>query len=141
MIRKKTAVILSMATALFIAILSSCNFGPPEGSRAAQAVKGQEHFKQYCVQCHGEDGKGLDIEGLERRPADLTILTKGRNSGDFPIMNVARAIDGRNMPDYHKQSGMPIWGEVFATEENMDEKQMKGRFAELIAYLMAIQGT
>ena len=141
MIRKKTAVILSLTTALFIALVSSCNFGPPENSRAAQAVKGQEHFKKYCVQCHGEDGKGLEIEGLERRPSDLTILTKLSSSGEFPIMSVARAIDGRNMPDYHKESGMPIWGEVFATDENMNEKQMKGRFAELIAYLMAIQGT
>jgi mono/diheme cytochrome c family protein len=141
MIRKKTAVILSMTTALVFTLLSSCNFGPPENSRAAQAIKGKEHFEKYCVTCHGADGKGLDIEGLERKPADLTILIKGRSSGDFPIMNVARAIDGRNMPDYHKQSGMPIWGEVFATEENMDEKQLKGRFAELIAYLMSIQGT
>ena len=132
---------LSIFMGALIVILGSCNMGPPEGSRGAQALKGKVHFDKYCVGCHGADGKGLAVDSLKKKPADLTRITAGRKSTDFPVLEVARMIDGRKMPAYHGESGMPVWGEVFAQEELLDESQIKGKLAELIAYLIAIQGS
>lgn len=120
-------------------MVNSCTSKPPEGSRATQATAGKAHFMQYCASCHGEDGKGLQIDSLERQPADLTAIMKGRTSSEFPILEVANMIDGRKMAKTHGSRDMPVWGEVFSKQEYMSEDEIKGKLAELIAYLMVIQ--
>ncbi|MCB0641992.1 MAG: cytochrome c [Phaeodactylibacter sp.] len=119
--------------------LNSCDFSPPEHSRVAQAERGKAHYDKYCSSCHGPDGKGLQIDSLERQPANLTYLTRNYESNEFPVLAVARMIDGRKLSKSHQDRDMPLWGDVFAQEELMDESQIKGRLAELIAYLMTIQ--
>ena len=122
-------------------VAGSCIKGAPEGSRAAQAMRGQEHYNTYCVSCHGEDGKGVDIDSLHRMPADLTRITENWRMGKFPIVEVARMIDGRDMVKSHGSRQMPVWGEVFSSQEYLDEAEIKGKLGEIIAYLMSIQGS
>ena len=135
---------LSFSALLFSAIFMiaiSCDQKPPKNSRVAQAMRGQEIFKEKCVKCHGEDGKGLKVDSLATQPADLTEIMWNRRVKEFPILEIANLIDGRKMAEAHGTRAMPIWGEVFAEEEYLDEKQIKGKMAELIAYLMSIQGS
>ena len=54
-------------------------------------------------------------------------------------MYVASMIDGRKMAKSHGSRDMPVWGEVFSKQENLTEDQIKGKLAEIIAYLMLIQ--
>ena len=61
-----------------------------------------------------------------------------RRTEEFPVLEIARRIDGRKVAD-HMKNGMPVWGERFAEEELMDEAQIKGKLADIIAYLMSIQ--
>lgn len=130
--------VIALFSLLYIG-LNSCDFGPPENSRVAQAERGKAHYQEYCSACHGMDGKGIRIDSLERQPADLTQLTRNYETNEFPILPVARMIDGRKLSKSHQDRDMPLWGDVFAQEELMDETQIKGRLGELIAYLMTIQ--
>jgi len=50
----KTMVIMMLfASALFFQFTVGCNQGPPEGSRAKQAMRGADIFKVQCAPCHG----------------------------------------------------------------------------------------
>ena len=104
----------------------------------AQAALGKVHFQQYCSSCHGDDGRGIYIDSLNTQPADLTKLTSSQTDG-FPVLYVANMIDGRKMVAKHGSRTMPVWGEVFSEQEYLDESQIKGKLAEIIAYLMNIQ--
>lgn len=117
----------------------SCDSPPPKNTRASQSVAGKVHFMQYCSSCHGEDGKGIYIDSLQRQPADLTQIMKGRKSGEFPILEIANIIDGRKMATSHGTRQMPVWGEVFTEQEYLNEDEIKGKLSELIAFLMSIQ--
>ncbi len=137
---------LTMAALLIISCFiylatGSCIKGPPEGSRAAQAQRGQTHFMNYCSSCHGEDAKGVRIDSLYKMPADLTRITANWRTSEFPVLEVARMIDGRDMAKSHGTRQMPVWGEVFSEQEHLDETQIKGKLSEIIAYLMVIQGS
>lgn len=136
--RKITGATLFCLTFLFI-LASSCDPKPPKGSRAYQAIAGKEHFTKYCVQCHGEDGKGIVIDTLNNKPADLTQIVRNRRSSEFPTLEVANIIDGRKSSKWHKNRDMPLWGDVFSKVEYLEEKEIKGKLAEIIAYLMIIQ--
>jgi len=129
----------TIVAAFAIAIASSCNSKPPKNSRAVQAQKGRLHFQKHCAICHGEDGTGLVIDTFDIQPADLTMIRGNRKDQEFPILEIANIIDGRKMSKAHGKRDMPYWGEVFATDENMSEGQIKGKLGELIAYLMSIQ--
>ena len=138
---KLKAISFTLSAILLYFFISGCNQGPPEGSRAAQAIKGKEHFMKYCSSCHGADAKGLQIDTFAIQPADLTILQAKRRLNEFPVLEIARIIDGRNMPKAHGIRKMPVWGEVFSTQEHLDEKEIKGKMGEIIAYLIALQGS
>ena len=125
--------------ALFLVTNTSCNSKPPPNSRAVQANNGKMHFQKYCSACHGEDGTGLIVDSLAIQPANLTLINTSRRSDEFPILEIANIIDGRRMSKHHGSREMPIWGEVFSEQEHLDEKQIKGKMGELIAYLMSIQ--
>ncbi|NNE27041.1 MAG: cytochrome c [Saprospiraceae bacterium] len=132
---------LSLLFSAFFLVIISCDQKPPKNSRVAQAMRGKALFMEKCVQCHGEDGKGLKLDTLATQPADLTEIMWNRRVKEFPILEIANIIDGRKMAEAHGTRAMPIWGEVFAKEEYLDEKEIKGKMAELIAYLMSIQGS
>ena len=140
-ISSKQIVQLSFTGLLFFCfvIVFSCDSKPPYNSRVAQAQRGAEIFKKNCVQCHSENGKGMMIDSLKTQTADLTQIMESRNAKEFPIVAIANIIDGRKMAKSHGSRVMPVWGEVFSKEEYLTEKEVKGKMAELIAYLMTIQ--
>jgi len=75
-----------------------------------QRVAGRALFDQYCVSCHGADGRGDGpaAAGLAKRPADLTGIS-ARNGGTFPMMRVMSVIDGYTRRGDHS-SIMPELG-------------------------------
>ena len=112
---------------------------PPENSFAAQTERGKTHFQKHCTSCHGEDGTGLAMESFKVQPADLTKIKARRGVSKFPVKQIARMIDGRQLVEAHGPRDMPVWGKVFTESENLDDEQLKGKLGELIAYLMKIQ--
>lgn len=132
-------ILFTFLSAFLLVSITSCDMKPPKNSKWAQAVKGKEHFAQYCSSCHGIDGKGIKVDSLSKRPADLTQIRSSTSNNEFPIMYVASMIDGRKMAKSHGSRDMPVWGEVFSKQENLTEDQIKGKLAEIIAYLMLIQ--
>ncbi len=131
--------VFTFFAAILIAFATSCDSKPPKNSRANQAITGKAHFQKYCSSCHGDDGRGIFIDSLSIQPANLTLIRDRRKSNEFPVLEIANIIDGRKMSKAHGSREMPIWGEVFSKEEYLEEAQIKGKLAELIAYLMSIQ--
>ena len=74
-------------------------------------------FGHLCAPCHGRDGKGNGTQAarLAKAPPDLTVVTV--KYGEFPAQKVFETIAGLDMPDGHGTRDMPIWGDVFVTEQ------------------------
>ncbi|WP_456405575.1 c-type cytochrome [Thiolapillus sp.] len=71
--------------------------------------KGREHFKIFCVNCHGvnADGKGPLVESLKITPYDLTAL---KQTGDLCIAErVLRAIAGLHDVAAGQKKDMPVF--------------------------------
>ena len=107
-----TRTIIYLAASIGIGLMAlqfSAQASEPNGGRA--------FFLQYCVSCHGKEGRG---DGpvkpfLNVRPADLTQLRKN-NKGVFPMRRVMTSIDGSRIVRAHGDREMPVWGEVFKQE-------------------------
>ncbi len=127
---------------VFVALLIySCQAEAPYNSKAAQAARGKAFFDEHCVSCHGENakGNGPEAENLEVAVPDLTRINKSRGVKEFPIVEIASIIDGRNHLKAHGPRDMPAWGKYFADEEKLTNNEIRGKMGELIAYLMKIQ--
>lgn len=134
----KRMVSLILLPALFFFAMS-CSHTPPKNSMEAQAELGKVHFQTHCVGCHGLEGKGGNMITQDVQPADLTTIMARRNVNEFPVMEIARLIDGRNRVEAHGTTTMPIWGEVFTSGESLEQEQLEGKMEEIIAYLVSIQ--
>lgn len=134
---KRLYSVLSMLAFFFFVI--SCNHTPPKNSMEAQAELGKVHFQTHCIGCHGPEGKGGTMITQDVQPADLTTIQARREVDEFPVLEIARLIDGRNRVEAHGTTTMPIWGEVFSSGEMMDEEAVEGKLEEIIAYLVSIQ--
>ena len=111
--------------------------------------QGKADFAKLCAPCHGESGKGAGPQAahLAKKPADLTLVT--RKYGTFPQQKVFETVAGLDMPEGHGTREMPIWGDVFVTEEvgksTKVEDAMKAsddasrRIAGLVRYVESIQ--
>jgi mono/diheme cytochrome c family protein len=77
-----------------------------------EEVSGLALYREFCLACHGEGGKGDGIAaaGLPRPPADLTAIS-ARNGGTFPLARVMSTIDGYARLSDHS-SIMPEMGPV-----------------------------
>ena len=144
--KKMSIQINSLVWALLAAgvlTLVACHAEPPENSKIAQARRGKVFFEEHCVSCHGESGKGegLEANNLDVKVADLTRIQKSRGLKEFPIVEIASIIDGRNQLQAHGPRDMPTWGKYFAEEEQLTDEQIRGKMGELIAYLMQLQNT
>lgn len=120
------------------------------GSAVAQGVKadlGKQEYNASCAVCHGNAGKGNGpyVELLQKKPADLSTLTK-RNGGTFPVARIYETIEGANVPS-HGSREMPIWGRAYrisAAEYYIDvdynpEVFVRARILALIEYLSRLQ--
>lgn len=111
--------------------------------------QGKADFDRLCAPCHGIDGKGDGPQAphLAKKPADLTLVT--RKYGQFPDQKVFETIAGLDMPDGHGTREMPIWGDVFVTEEVGKSTKVEDamtasdnasrRIAGLVRYVESIQ--
>ena len=102
------------------------------GAPAAETDAGKQLYLQYCGSCHGADGKGNGpvAKQLKIKPTDLTQLRK-KHKGVFPLDDVMATIDGRRIVKGHGERDMPVWGEVFLTENE------KKKYPELTSLLKA----
>ncbi len=101
---------------------------------------GSATFALYCATCHGPSAKGDGplASSMRRKPANLTELAK-RNGGTFPSDQVARTVDGRNLPKGHGGGDMPVWGPAFAKSAASDTSSADERIRRLVTYLESIQ--
>jgi mono/diheme cytochrome c family protein len=109
-------------------------------SRAMQ-VAGSNNFDQYCVTCHGKDGKGKGplASSLNPKPADLTGIAL-RNGGTYPAQMVFDVIDGAKKVKGHGGGDMPEWGDAFGKSAHTDGMDgAKKRIETLVAFLETIQ--
>ena len=137
---RSSAVVFSAAlTAALLITVFGCTTTPPENTRAAQAIKGEALYNQYCISCHGSEGTGRIDDSMMADPADLTTIVARRGGGEFPVLEIARIIDGRNMLESHSNRDMPLWGDIFSQKGELTEDDIKGQLAEIIAYLMSMQ--
>jgi hypothetical protein len=132
-------------------VLAAAGVGPVAGPQTATepAVPGEELvargrflYEIYCLDCHGETGKGNGSVARERqiRPTDLTRLSPG-DRGEFPLLELYEVIDGRTEVEEHVRRDMPVWGlafQEFDTDINQ-QNEVRGRILQLIHYLRSIQ--
>ena len=133
---------------LFPALLCLALLAAPAAADEA-LDQGKADFDKLCAPCHGVSGKGDGPQAaqLAKKPADLTMVT--RKYGAFPEQKVFETIAGLDMPDGHGTREMPIWGDVFVTEQvgksTKVEDAMKAsdeasrRIAGLVKYVASIQ--
>ena len=134
----KNWVIAGLTVVMLIFIFGSCQNNPPKNSRVAQAERGKLLYEEHCTDCHGANPDTSIVNHLETPPPDLALIKHRKGVTNFPIVEMARMIDGRNLVKVHGPRAMPVWGEVFASEGN-DEETIRGKKGELVAYLMSIQ--
>lgn len=75
--------------------------------------EGRQIFRDYCVTCHGMEGRGDGpmTQVLTIVPPDLTRLSTDEG-GVFPVSRVVARIDGR-MPILGHGGPMPVFGDLF----------------------------
>jgi mono/diheme cytochrome c family protein len=113
----------------------------PLESAVAQA--GRDYYLRYCASCHGYDarGDGPVAPALSAKPTDLTRMAE-RRKGEFPMDEIAKLIDGRDLPAAHGSREMPVWGERFGRYFEGDparEQVIRGQVLMLLVYLQSIQ--
>lgn len=103
-------------------------------------TSGQQMFRAYCADCHGDQGKGNGplVSILKMAPPDLTSLSK-RNSGKFPYDRVYQTIVGESQSAAHGSREMPIWGPVFRSMGKGRKDETKLRMQTLTSYIASLQ--
>jgi mono/diheme cytochrome c family protein len=130
---------------LFKTLMIAAALALPVPASAQDATAGAVLYADFCAVCHGASaaGDGPMAEVLTIAPPDLTALAAG---GAFPVLRVARQIDGRRPLQAHG-GPMPIFGpwfegdgaDVVLQTEAGQPVMMSRPIADLIAYLIEIQ--
>jgi mono/diheme cytochrome c family protein len=124
-------------------LLGAMASSPAAGSDPA----GRKLYLKYCGACHGPDAKGDGIVAsfMRVKPADLTQIA-ARHGGEFPLAEVVKTIDGREMLHAHGEPAMPVWGQVLSEELGGGpkprvpvERRIQGRILSISEYLQSIQ--
>ena len=115
---------------------------------AADAVVGQEEFRQHCAACHGMTGLGDGPIGdhLKTRPQNLATIAD-RNGGKFPFQRIYEIIDGRAAVAAHGSRDMPLWGNRYMREagpvtpdqEEITRQLIEQRILSLVYYIGTLQ--
>lgn len=99
-------------------------------------------YQRNCTNCHGPraKGDGQVARLLTIKPADLTQLALN-NDGVFPAEHVQETIDGRKGVAGHGMRDMPIWGDVFLSENGGPDAEAAAqrKIQALVVYLKKIQ--
>lgn len=130
---------LFLATISFMLILlSSCQ--GLKNQEHPQITKGRALFGKYCTECHGVNGKGAPALIGQYSTIDLTKIMERRDVDEFPVMEIAQYIDGRN---HFKEFGprtMPMWGvDMMNMEHQFNPDTARSNLGALISYLITLQ--
>ena len=129
----RTAAVLAAALALLVVATEL----------RAEDAAGQRLYLKYCGACHGLEGKGDGVVSqlMRPQPTDLTQIAK-QNKGEFPLLQIAKIIDGRESRRAHGDPDMPVWGELLKSEMGDPmgaEAATKGIVLQISEYLRSIQ--
>ncbi len=103
---------------------------------------GEQLYMTYCSTCHGNSAGGagslsglltVDVPDLRNLSAD--------NHGEFPMLEVIHAIDGRAGVRGH-ENPMPLFGEMFFSEKYGPygaEAFIRGQMLSIALYIEGIQ--
>ena len=102
-----------MKTKTFITAVLALGFGIQGSLFAASAQdeavrKGYEHYKIFCINCHGAnaDGKGPLVPSMKIAPADLTLLKQSDPNTCIAervlkaVSGVHKGMQGHDMPTF-----------------------------------------
>ncbi len=117
--------------------INSCT--PKLQQEHPQVTKGRVIYEKYCTECHGTNGKGVKAF-QSYQTIDLTKIMQRRDVDEFPVMEIARYIDGRQ---HAKETGsrlMPMWGVDLAKREHQyDPDTARSNMGAIISYLITLQ--
>jgi mono/diheme cytochrome c family protein len=103
------------------------------------SVEGADNYKAYCAVCHGEaaKGNGPAAPAMKVPVPDLTMIAK-RHGGKFNATDVEYIVrgTGKTQTPAHGREDMPIWGEVFRSE---DRGKNALRISNLVKYIETLQ--
>jgi mono/diheme cytochrome c family protein len=102
---------------------------------------GSDLFRNYCVACHGKEGRGDGALGdlMKKRPPDLTMFSRN-NGGVFPSELVRKIIDGRQPVTGHGGKDMPVWGDAFqGASGGSGEAAVQARIEALVRHVESLQ--
>lgn len=107
--------------------------------------EGRQLFRDYCVTCHGMEGRGDGpmTQVLTIAPPDLARLSVD-NDGVFPVSRVVARIDGR-MPILGHGGPMPVFGDLFDGEAGVLDSETGApiltsrAMVAVVAYLESLQ--
>jgi mono/diheme cytochrome c family protein len=104
-----------------------------------QSVDGADNFHAYCAVCHGADAKGNGpaAPAMKVKVPDLTTFA-ARHDGKFNDVQVEKIITGvgKTPSPAHGVEDMPIWGDVFRSE---DKTKTALRVRNIVKYIQSIQ--
>ncbi len=138
------------AARLLLALAAFAMIAAP-ASADAILEQARKDFLTLCAPCHGEAGKGDGHQAphLKTRPADLTAIAA--RYGEFPEDRMFETISGLAMTDGHGTRDMPVWGDVFVSENIGESTKLDDalkatddairRIAGLVLYLESIQAS
>lgn len=106
---------------------------------------GRQTFRDYCVTCHGMEGRGDGpmTQVLTIAPPDLSLLSDS-NGGTFPVSRVVARIDGR-VPVLSHGGPMPVFGDLFDGESGALDSEAGApiltskTMVDLVSYLEDLQ--
>jgi hypothetical protein len=128
--------IISLTLLLFLT--ASCNFRWQ--SEHPQITKGRSLYNKYCLDCHGPDGRGTQELLKQYDNIDLTRINQRRDIDEFPVIEIARYIDGRQ---HFKEFGprpMPMWGvDMMTLEHQYNPDTARSNLGAIISYLIKLQ--
>ena len=106
----------------------------------AAVALGKQTYVEYCVACHGADGRGMGpaASALKTPPSDLTTLAK-THGGKFPEDYVAGIVRFGKPIQAHGSADMPVWGPIFVVRDNGNEVAVRRRIKSLCDYLATLQ--
>ena len=131
----------------FFFLFTTISFVYAESDTLEETISsGNRMYDRFCSICHGANarGEGPFTSNLVMVPPDLTILSRN-NGGTFPWIQTYEVIDGKNKPQAHGSTDMPIWGETFDLRNwgnsyaEYADVIVRGRIFELMVYLQSIQ--
>ena len=118
--------------------ISSCNVRM--NKEHPQIIKGETLYKKYCLECHAIDGKGTESFKEHYTKIDLTKINVRRDVDEFPIMEIARYIDGRSHFKEFGERAMPMWGlDLMSKESSFNPDTARSNMGAIISYLIKIQ--